>query len=112
MEYIARSGARGTWSMSLKSVRHWASFAAHPDFFIATVKRNKPMTSDQAQMLKFAEELLRDPARLAEHNDAMEEFDKWCMNIGFIDGKPTERSEAILRAMRDLRETSPSDLNQ
>jgi hypothetical protein len=69
------------------------------------------MNSDQAQMLQFAEELLRDPTRLAGHNEALDEFDKWCGTIGFIDGKLTERAEAILRAMRDLKETTPSDLN-
>jgi hypothetical protein len=69
------------------------------------------MNSNRAQMLKLAEELMRDPKRLAEHNEAMEEFDKWCMNIGLADGKLTERAEAILRAMRDLKETTPSDLN-
>jgi hypothetical protein len=50
-------------------------------------------------MLKFGEEFLRDPTRLAEHNEAMEGFDMWRMNICFIDGKRTERMEAILRAM-------------
>jgi hypothetical protein len=69
------------------------------------------MNSDHAEMLKFAEELLRDPARLAEHKEALDEFDRWCGKIGFIDGKPSERAEEILRAMRDLKETMPSNLN-
>jgi hypothetical protein len=74
------------------------------------VHMTEPINRNRAKMLKFSEELLRDPARLAEHTKALAEFDRFCGDTGFINGTPTERAEAILRGMHDLRKIAPSDL--